>query len=334
MDEKDENSLIITQEGGVAELPVSMQLYQAIYNNITGKTEKVTDTYDCYYKVTIDDVKNLDARICQFSEQYHISGQNTSITIFHTNGSKERFSSFERLTTYNVANTIPIERIIVDLNFLIVLPKVNKPQSYKLKLTLVSGIAIIDKHEDEIPDGLPIEMIMRAVQKETAEVEIEYIDYIVARSMSDLLREWINSLPSVTVNKTIRWWQTKSHLIRQMISVSFLLGATYFATQYTDTFFTLARSGNSSLSKYLIFSFALISVAYGFGGYIGRRIEKSIDKVSQSAYSIICGNVGDKKLVEKFEGKLNKSKSKVFYEILLAFIVGVCSSLFASYLLK
>ncbi len=205
-----------------------MQIYQAIYNNITGKTEKITDSYNRFYKVSLDEIVNLEMRVNQFCEQYHIKEINSAITIFHIKDSKERFSSFERLRTYNVANTSPVERINIELNFLIILPKVNKPQNYKVTISLVSGLAIIQKHENDMPKELPIAIIMRAIQQETAEIEIEYVDYIVARSMSELFREWIDSLPELSPNKTTEWWQSKSHFVRQIIAMIFFLEAYIF----------------------------------------------------------------------------------------------------------
>jgi hypothetical protein len=58
MDTNETNSLVITEEGGLEEVPVSMQVYQAIYNNITGKTEKITDTYNTYYTLKLSDLLN------------------------------------------------------------------------------------------------------------------------------------------------------------------------------------------------------------------------------------------------------------------------------------
>ncbi|MCK7578692.1 MAG: hypothetical protein MZV65_25060 [Chromatiales bacterium] len=97
MNPDDDKSLVITRDGGINELPCSMQLYQAIYNDITGKTEKLTDTYDVYYELSLNDLFQLENRLKQFCEQYLIEGLNASITIFFTRKDRRaKFSSFEQ----------------------------------------------------------------------------------------------------------------------------------------------------------------------------------------------------------------------------------------------
>ena len=50
MEMTEKNTLVLNKDGELEETSVSMQVYQAIYNDITGKTEKITDTYSKYYK--------------------------------------------------------------------------------------------------------------------------------------------------------------------------------------------------------------------------------------------------------------------------------------------
>ena len=40
--DKDDRAIVIDRTGEISELPISMQTYQAIYNDITGKTENIT----------------------------------------------------------------------------------------------------------------------------------------------------------------------------------------------------------------------------------------------------------------------------------------------------
>lgn len=328
---KDNESLVVTTDGELAEVPVSMQVYQAIYNDITGKTENITDTYKMYYSVTSNDLINLEKHIGQFCEQYHVKSSSVSLTIFHVKDSKERFSSFERLNTYNVACLSPVERIHIEVNFLIILPKVETPQSYKIKLTLTSGVALVDKHQDDFPSGFPKSILMRAVQKETAEVEIEYVDYIVARSISDLFRTWLEALPETKPNNKIEWWQSRSHFVRQAFGVSFLLITAYFSIAFTGKYFTQTTENMTGLATYLITIFAILVVSRFLGNLIGLRVESAIDNLSSDLYSSINLNAGDKKLASKYVKKRKNSTTTMIKEIAIAFSIGVVSSLVAAY---
>ena len=65
-------------------------------------------------------------------------------------------------------------------------------------------------------------------------------------------------------------------------------------------------------------------------GYnMGRRVEMAIDSINTDLFSVISINKGDTKLIEKNMLKVKKSKSKVTKELVIAFTVGVISSLVA-----
>ena len=65
----------------------------------------------------------------QVCEQYNIEAQNTSVTVYHLDDTKEAFSSFERFRIYNQSATSPVESVVLKYNFLIVLPRTRKAQS-------------------------------------------------------------------------------------------------------------------------------------------------------------------------------------------------------------
>jgi len=335
MNENKDNTLAVTPEGELEGLPVSMQIYQAIYNQLTGRSEKITDSYGCYYILTLDGLLNLKHCLDQFSEQYHIKGMNSSITIFHMKGSKERFSSFERLHTYNTKNSNPIERIHIEVNFLIIPPKINTPQAYKITVTLRAGLIFLEKAANfSLPKELMLSAIVRILQKETAEIEIEYIDYMVARGISELFRDWIKSMPEVKPSSAIGLWQSRSYLVRKFFQISFFFLSVYFSVVYTDKYLSINNSNISILAKYLIFTFSSMLTIYHIGNFLGRRVEKSIDSINANAYSIIDINSGDKKLRGQYKENKKQSIIKFIKEISVAFIVRVFSSLAASYLLK
>lgn len=334
MNPNDERSIIINKSGEISEIPVSMQLYQAIYNDITGRTEKISDTYEKYYELSIDSLFQLNSLLKQFCEQYQVKGFNSSITVFHVKGSKEVFSSFERLNTYNISNSKPIERIYIVVNTLLVLPKVRKPQNYQITIDIISGMALVDKHQDSLPSHIPLDLVMRAIQKDTLEVDIEYVDYIVARSMSELVREWVDSLPEIKTNSSLFWWQSKSHVVRSFVALLFLIMAVFFSSKYAEILFSHTSEPYMDLANFLLYAFLVVQVANFFGNFLGRCIERAIDSCYSDSFSKIVINMGDKKLKEKHQKKISSSKVSILLNTVWTLALGVGASLIAAYIIS
>lgn len=328
--DKGDRAIVIDRTGEISELPVSMQIYQAIYNDITGKTENITDEYNKYFDLSMEDLIQLKHKIFQFCEQYNVEAQNHNITVYHIKATKERFSSFERFSKYNSSNTSPIEKIIIEFNLLIILPQLNKPQSYKIEIKLTSGIALISKYEKDLPKHVPIGMVIKTIQAETAEVEIEYVDYIVARSISDLIREWIGSLKNLESSPRITRLQENSHHIRKFISLVFPLIAIFFSLEFSSHILSNLSVNEVRLSSFLIISISVIFFTYKLGDFFGQRIERAIDSIKGSDFSIININNGDKVLISEYLKKIRKSKIRAIKESAIAFVLGFAASISAN----
>ncbi|MBY3220279.1 hypothetical protein [Rhizobium laguerreae] len=63
------NSTVLIAPGGHE---VSMQILQDIYSKVTGKKETISKTINENHKTTFEDLENLNIRILQICEQYHI----------------------------------------------------------------------------------------------------------------------------------------------------------------------------------------------------------------------------------------------------------------------
>lgn len=337
--ENNEQELVVSQDGEVASLPASMQIYQAIYNEITGKTEVITDSYKNYLILELSDLLQLKHLLDQFLEQYQVSAYNVAITIFHAKATKERFSSFDRLHTYNVTNSSPIERINIELNILITPPKLSKPQNYKVSINLVSGATVIAKTRPDLPLEIPGMLLMRAVQNKAAEVEIEYIDYIIARSFSELLRGWVATIKEQKPNEKLKKLQKQSHLFRLATEFLFFLISIVVSVSYARPFLASATGDYVLLVQYILLSGCAIAFSKQAGLILGRNIERKIDSINTNEVSFIYINAGDKKQHDDFQDNLKMEKWEAWKSGLIAMTIGILSSIAAtiiynSYLLK
>ena len=123
-----EKSVVSLGDGAM----VSMQMVQDVYNEITGKTENISKSYRLHHKTLLVDLEQLNIKIHQLYEQYNIIENNCNVTLYHVDDCKEIYSSFERFRFGDKSSLSSVENIRLQYNFLILLPKTNRPQPYKL----------------------------------------------------------------------------------------------------------------------------------------------------------------------------------------------------------
>lgn len=323
---KETRAIRIDDSGEIDGLPVSMQVYQAVYRSITGKTENISRKYTNAFEVNFDDITQLGCKLTQFLEQYNVSEVNHSITVFYSGSTKEQFSSLERFGLYNSSNASPTERIILEFNFLIVLPKVKTPQPYNVQIELTSGLALLHRHKNDFPKHIPFGFLVKAIQLETAEVEVKYVDYIVARSILDLVNEWSESLKKNEYSKTLKKFQDNSHHVHTLFKYIFSVIFLVIVIDYSNRFLSDTITNTIHLFTYSVISFAVLFCAYKSGNYIGFRVERAIDAIRTTGFSAIRINKGDDVLIDNFSKQISKSKSSFVREIII-WIFGIIVSI-------
>lgn len=175
---------------------VPMQLVQQIYSEVTGKSEKITKRFEINHRTTFHDIENLNYKIEQMLEQYHVKEKSCSVIFFHIDECSERFSSFERSKIYESGSASPIENVRIEYNFLIVLPIVQKPQAYKIVVDVISKVAVFEKLKEK--DRIHKKLIS-AFASDTGVISVEYVDYAVARNFMVAISQWFDALETQKV---------------------------------------------------------------------------------------------------------------------------------------
>ncbi|HEK1345227.1 TPA: hypothetical protein ACLEZP_005983 [Pseudomonas aeruginosa] len=196
-------------------LPISMKAIQSIYNELTGKTETIGQMLNGNHEIEYSDIQQLNYKILQLHEQYSVLESNCSITVYHINDSKEQFSSFERFSMYEKGSKSPCENVRIEYNFLIILPATKKPQSYKIKIDLHSRAALKKKMDSEMGVN---RHIIRMVSLRSGLIEIDYIDYTVARNFMTAINEWYAGVKKNNGFMGYGWLQDNSHRFASLFS--------------------------------------------------------------------------------------------------------------------
>jgi len=299
---------------------VSMQVVQDVYNEMTGKTEKLSKSIKSNHKTKFEDVEQLNTKVHQLYEQYNILENNCNITLYHIDDCNEVFSSFERFRLYDKSSLSAVENIRLQYNFLILLPKSNRPQTYTLEINIHSRSAIRKKSEKE--HGLS-KRIMNIVSSRTAVIEIEYIDYTVARNFMVTIQHWFEALDSTERNKVVEIIQDHTH--------SIVFSFKYISALFILTYFYLNHESwlQSAMSIELIFKlsilcFGSVFILSGIAARLGITLARSIENIHPMSYLKL--NRGDDKAILCLQKSNKKSIAKVLLSVLFTIGINVFSA--------
>lgn len=127
---------------------ISFQLAQDFYNEITGKSEEIEEDIDLAIIIDKNDIEQLNLRVHQTLEQYNVVSLNYSVSVKYMKDSSERYSSIERFSLHAGNKGKVVENIELEYRLLIILPKVLRPQEYKITVSIRSREAEIESMKD------------------------------------------------------------------------------------------------------------------------------------------------------------------------------------------
>jgi hypothetical protein len=291
------------------------QVAQALYAAVTGKTEKLSKSYAKRYVVNLLDLKQLNAKCNQACTQWKVLQRSTSVTVHHVDDNKEQFSSFERFNIYDVSKTAAVESVVYEFSILVALPGVERPQNYKATVRVLSRLAAAKKATDEepwVPRGF-----FRWFGMPTIFVEIEYVDYVVARNLLSMIDSWASQVEQATGWAWAESVQKRSHWIAPLSELGITVMMAIGLVKATSVALGSGGLPEDWVKWGIVCATALI-ISRSVARWVGGAVEESIDSVLQ--LSTIKFNKGDERLVEQY-GRRNLWRS-IGAGLGIAFVIG------------
>jgi hypothetical protein len=296
--------MAVIGEGTPNQTSISLKIVQSIYHELTGKTEDVSKSYSESFQFVHTDYEQLHHSISQCCEQYNIKASNCSIKIYYVNDTQETFSSFERFKHFNAGSSSSVESVLLKYNFLILLPKINQPQSYTVSIRTASRVSIEKKMREDMPFDVP--KILRVMSGRTAVVSVKYVDYVVARNLLNVVDEWLKTVDKAQSNQIWDAVRKKSEYLP--------LIARYFVGAVVTSLVVLAlprflqqNATLLQLAQTLICALVGLFATYRLAHHLGSAAEKSLDNWSELSYVRITA--GDKKQIDE---AIIKNKSNLW----------------------
>lgn len=301
------------------------KIAQAIYHAVTGKTERISRSFTENYRVDFADIEQLFAKCDQMCTQWHVLNRSTNITVHHLDENTQNFSSLERFRAYDQSQTSPVEALTIEFNLLLGLPNIEKPQPYKIVIRSISAITLMRRMEQDMPPPT----FLRFFRAGPIVAEIDYVDYIVARSMMAIINSWMNEVQISKKNKLLSFVQNNSHWIPR-ISGAVLLLLSAIASYKSAPSILSANAGDQLLAQFLIATFAFVAASLYLGSWLGRFTENFIDKIQELSYVKL--NRGDDRQIIAFNKRNRLSGIYAAVTFILITIHAILCGIFASHL--
>lgn len=306
---------------------VPLQVVQGIFKELNEKSDSISKFYSDPIQIGFNDIEQFHIKFTQTCAQYKVNSSSNSFTIFHLDETKEEFSSFEGFLRHNAGSSSPVESVLLKYNLLLINPNSSKPESYTLSLKISSQLSARKRMQQDFIGAPP--KIIRIISGRIFVIKVEYVEYVVARSILSLVDEWHKSLPRASKPKFMEILQSNSHLIPKLIK----FGTAIFATALVASALPHFLSDKSSLllfGQVLTYGALAIFIAYSLAGWSSRVIENAVDRWSPVSYVKL--NKGDEIEISNYETANRKNYIKgvlglisaiglqVFYKVITTFI--------------
>jgi hypothetical protein len=301
---------------------VSVKVYQDVYHQVTGRTEQIRKRYSENLLVEFSEIEQLHFKIMQLCDVHNVVARNEVVSVFHDKERKQQFTSFERFRTYNANATSPSVNVVLKYNFSIIPAGLDKPQEYVVTMQLTSRVAMLQQIEADAPPFMR-GRIFSYLTANTAEITIDYADYIIARGFLEAFDEWKQGCKANPDIPWLNFLQRWSHVVPAMMKVTTAALTVMFALKAIPDFFSAQSTPETWARFFVIYSggfYLLMSLV----GAAGRMIEEAID--SYSVLSYLKLNKGDAKLIEEFGSRTNRVIAKFVFGCLVTIALGVISS--------
>ena len=328
---------IIEHDSGEAEvvrigqgdgMPVSLKVYQDIYHQITGKTEEIRKKYKDNIKLDSSDITQLHKKIVQVLDVHNVVAGSEIFTIFFEKDRKETFTSYEKFNAFCCNSSSAITNIIVRFEASIIPAKLKKPQQYSITIRLSNRIAQLKEIKEEAPPFMQGPFAAMIVS-ETAEIKVEYADYVIARGFVEAFDEWIVGCQKHQTSKILKRLQSISHFIpsfgKLILSSIFLV----FSYLSIDKIFEIDQSFNIATKFLIVCSISLLMILYT-SNVVFKLIENSIDSYVEPSWIKISN--GDKLAVDEYNTNNRGNIRKALVSASVVVVLGVLSSQISDFL--
>jgi len=276
----------------ILQLPATV--VQAIYFEVTGKTENISFTRSKAFQISLSDLEQLHSKFLQFLEQYNVTGPKTKIIVSYFDDNNVTFRDFYKFKLLTEPGKVePVNNIEIQYEFLISSPRVEEYSEgplfhrYKVTLNLLSQCANVDKKNRFFGFFGPPPLFC----------QIEYVDFLIANNIKNFLNDWHQALTDTEFPYDFNFLRSVSHkfaFLSIIISLLFSMASVYMLLG----FFPEVKQGSlQAFAHWLISALSLVFLMVLLVKLLSDVLEYSVDHIQK--HSAILLNKGDQQCYDK-----------------------------------
>ena len=324
-----DNPIIPTEDvylgSGSEQVGIGLEHVQRIFREITNKTDTLSKRYETNFRMTADDINQLNSRIRQVMEQYTVKTGNCSVTVHFVNDTQQRFGSFDSFSQLSAASTACVRSVDIRYDVLIVQPVTRLVQTFELTVRLNSRVAAQKQLRESSPFMLLPRGFSAFVSGPTAVISVKHVDYTIAQTLLDAADRWLMSCSRVDYGSITKILKKKSRQIYYGIHYGVSIVAA-IAILYQLPSYLPPKADALSLATVLLVSFFLALGLNRVAFHLARMVEDAIDDYFPISYVSLTR--GDKAEIEKAES----SHSHNWIRGLVAFGAAIAEAAAAKYI--
>lgn len=302
---------------------VSLQVYQQVYNDLTGKNEHIRRLWLDAHVIRVSDIEQLHQRLEQCAEQYALLSSHCQVSVRNNTHESERYSSFEKFIRTGLGKNSATEEVEIVYDFLLKLPRVEEAKPYRIELGLRSEIGVVDGFRKHNVSETEVRLFHEFTSGK-ARMDISYIDLAVARSFEATISNWYDGLEKSREQP----FQGFMKYLAPSVGLFSRISAIVVAAVFLSFSFSSNINENSDLYRLGLMSVAVLYIVNLIAIKIANMIEKSIK--SRRPLAAILLSQQDQVLLDAQRRQIFKSIGSSIFGILGSILI----SLIATYIAR
>lgn len=293
-------------------------VYSEVYRELNETGKEISKSYDDNLKITFIDLDELHRKILQTIISQNGTGVILKINMEQLRGENATFTDFDDFAKNNTSGPNPTQEVILTYNYIIKNEAERTIERYKIIIRLLSRVAQYHDATTRAPEFM-LEFLSH-FKSNVAKIDVEYYDYVKARSFLSTFDEWINGCSKTATPKFLNIFNLTFNKLNWLIKLFILFLLTFNAYNHIDD--------NSDKISYIIKYFIIYTFSFYFILTVVNNtftiIRKSINSYFLISYVSI--NKGDTHLISKYTTYNNKNIFKSILGILSTIFIGILSS--------
>lgn len=216
---------------------VNITEYKAAFYQLLAKPDSVTKVFNRDVIIEIDDIYDLNDRICKKFEHYQEAGFLIQSNIKYSDGKTKVFPNWGSLLGHTWHESESLNNIVITWEFNVIFPGLKVPERHTLMVKLSNGLR-------------PEEMINLVFTGKIEEIEemdnnlfpvvarVDFIDRVLGDELLNIVENWVKSLQDSPVQKSKTMLFLKKNkgkvcsLINWITNIVIMISSVWIAGKY------------------------------------------------------------------------------------------------------